>query len=212
MAIYAWYDDARYDPDDANWVFPETDFYDRTVGNDGEQRQTFIVRFTAVTGEISTDDRQVILWDPSPDISFRNSGIFSERTLRPDRNPDQRRIARGILLGLRDSGTLTAAQREQLIGDIATDTVLARPVRQLAMYDVRSLASEVRRGPGIPPGFSGVDKGTGCLYRSPPAGNAPEPLYDAAAKVNQVIGEVADFYLVDRYSGQVIRLNRGDEE
>ncbi|MBX3363810.1 MAG: hypothetical protein KF866_03510 [Phycisphaeraceae bacterium] len=207
-APYTWYADTRYDPAEANWVFPETDFYDRTVGDDGRKRQTFIVRFNAVTGELSTDDRQVLLWAPSPEISFRASGIWRERNFRPDRNPDQRKVVRNILLGLREGPVANfGPDRERLIGDISTDTVLARPVRQLALYDVRQLAPAVRRQ-GAPPGFQGVDRGTGCLYRSPTGNNPPEPLYDVAVQANRAMPEVADFYIIDRYSGLAVRLDR----
>src|SRR5690606_30124956 len=47
----------RYpDTDRENWVYPETSFFDRSRPDDGESRQTFMIRFAGGTGALTYGD------------------------------------------------------------------------------------------------------------------------------------------------------------
>lgn len=140
-----------------NWVFPETGFYDEQDGDDGQDRQTFMVRFEGGTGALNTSNVEpVLVFSPSASIVFRQSlAPWSIRPLRPDLESDPARLVRRILAY--PPASLPTSERQKLLGDIATDTVLAKPVGEIAVYNERRLA-----------GYLGVrtDNATNCLYRN----------------------------------------------
>ncbi len=171
----AWYSATENDPDVDNWVFPETGFFDGDDGLDGEDRQTFMVRFEGSSGALkSWDTSGALVLLPSASGAFRASGIWNQ--YRVDREPDPARFVRRVL-----ASPETIANKRRLLGDEATDTVLARAVSQLAVYNERRLAA----GVGAP-----IDRATGCLYRNleePRLVNAPGGAPLDPARINSWI-------------------------
>lgn len=145
---------------EGNWVFPETGLYDtkraettlngfRTTG-----RQSFMVRFDAITGAISASSRTGVFIDPRPSEEDRpalsslgaptaaNSrywtrvdkaerlDIWASRAIT-DPNPDGRNPPYTV-------NDLDA--RVDLIGRKSNDTVLVKPVSRVALMDERRLA------------------------------------------------------------------------
>ncbi len=157
-ALNGWYEEVNgraYDETTGNWVFPETGFYDPDRADSGDNRQTFMVRFEAGTGILSTSNRGLALVvDPSESKEFR-TGTFGKAPYRLDTPED---LAARVRRMLSPGANLTARERQQLLGDEATDTVLARPVAELAFYDERRLASAV--------GARSINGATGSLYGS----------------------------------------------
>lgn len=208
---YSWYSTERYANNTVNWVFPETEFFDDTEPEDGYVRQTFMIRFQAGTGELSLETGDALIYAPSDELDYRNDPPFntdlnndSFPDLRPDRSTDWRRLCRLILM----APNLTVDEQEQLIGDISSDTVLARPVREIALYDVRRLSSQVRSA-GVS-GFKGINNATGCLYSM--ESGTKHPVLDkvVSAKASEKLPLVADIFVVDRYSGALNRLLRAE--
>jgi len=153
------------DENTGNWVFPETGFYDQDKADSGANRQTFMVRFEAGSGALSTSKRTAALVvDPSPSKLFR-TGDFGKAQFRLDTPEDLAGQVRRVLALRTDLGTTIATQRltrQKLLGDIATDTVLARPVAELAFYDERRLAAAL--------GARSINATTNSLY-----GDAADP-------------------------------------
>ncbi|MCH7961767.1 MAG: hypothetical protein IIC49_05485, partial [Planctomycetes bacterium] len=138
-----WYSSRNYPRTQGNWIFPETGFYDITRADDGDNRQTFMVRFRGGSGELDLSHPEpVLVLDVAPTNSFRLSGIWSKH--RADTAIDLVRFVRRVL---GDDVTFTGnqgrANRQNLLGNEATDTVLARAVGQLAVYNERRLAAGV---------------------------------------------------------------------
>lgn len=137
-----------------NWVFPETGFYDHDAGDKGRSRQTFMVRFKKGTGEVEVADRRTCLVvDVSPDDNFRNQPPWDG--VRLDRTENLALSVRRLAALINDGvGTLDAESR--LLGDIATDTVLTRPVTELALCEEKQLAKAL--------GARGLNRVTASLY------------------------------------------------
>jgi prepilin-type N-terminal cleavage/methylation domain-containing protein len=155
---------------EGNWLFPENDFYDWEIEDDGANRHTFIVRFEGGTGALKAGDLStVLILDPAPTDVFRTGGNFS--TYRADLAPDRVRFVRNVLA--QPLATLDINDRRELFGDQSTDTILARPVAQLALCNEKRLAAALSLALNQ---TIRVDAGTGCLYQTPPAGNPWEPL------------------------------------
>lgn len=141
-----WYEDyggARpMDPGERNWVFPETGFYDALSRDDGADRQSFMVRFSGLTGAIVVGDtREALVLDPRPTASGRSVPPFSD--YRFDRGADLALVARRALQNdlfraLQSNGGLDPLSR--LFGDVSGDTVLCRAVEQVALYKEADLA------------------------------------------------------------------------
>ncbi len=152
-----WYDRDnghrdRYADDDRNWVFPETAFFDPTKSNEGRKRQTFMVRFRQGTGALALGEtREALILAPSPSTAFRNAEPFKSHNFLAAQDP--RATVRGLLERQRISPSLDVTR---LLGDMASDTVLARTVPQLVLYKERELAATFRLQP---------DRFTGSLYR-----------------------------------------------
>lgn len=135
-----------------NWVFPETSFFDRDDGLDGWDRQTFMVRFEGGTGRLKVSDPSAVLvFAPSPSLAFRTMAPWSQ--MRADREADGGRFARRVAAA--PSSVLQPADKLDLLGDRASDTVLTKAVGQVALYNESRLA-------GALGGRSSVV--TGCLY------------------------------------------------
>ncbi len=219
-----WYEagtaGVRYLPAEGNWVFPETDFYNPTADRAGRNRQSFMVRFKAGTGElVTTPIDPVIVIDVRPYYGGRDvnttkrlfdaydRAAFIEKLLR------EAGVARQAILGRNNSN------------ETASDRVLVRPVQHLALYDENKLAVAL----GVQ-----LDRASGCLYRPPPAiqaANSPANASDTPAflpgvdsiRINQWIEGDTNFsdrvegadgrdeplarlFSIDRYTGQLRQL------
>ncbi len=147
-----WYgDSAAYTSSNAadtgNWIFPETGFYKHEEGA-GESRQTFMVRFAGGTGTLVTSGREALVLDPVVAASWRPASN-AQKWMNPETYDDYAEFVRVVM---RRSGDV---ERRQLLGDESTDTILARPVMQLALYEEPALASAIG---------GTIDADTGCLY------------------------------------------------
>ncbi len=201
-----WYSTTRYARRQVNWVFPETGFFIDDVDEyeQGAKRQTFLVRFQARTGELDLSEREALVYAPSVTLE-RSNDPFDIAAFRPDRKSDHKRMIRQ-LLNVPDGGGFNSADRQKLIGDISTDTVLVRPVREVALYDLRELVRELRaERVGA---FTGIDRGTRSLYRSPAQGGEMTPEIDPrlVEEVNRLLPRVAEIFSIDRYSGTARRM------
>jgi len=151
------------DGNTGNWVFPETGFYNPEKATDvvtgGETaRQSFMVRFVAGSGAVSMSERTpAIVVDPSPSQAFRQVAPY--QNYRLDRAQDLGSEVRRILAENEPNNTDTnpiRTRKRQLLGDAASDTVLARPVLELAVYDERTLGSALKA--------RGLNAVTGTIY------------------------------------------------
>jgi type II secretory pathway pseudopilin PulG len=195
-----WYDSialqtAATDPSRlGHWIFPETHFVDfgaADVDTRGWQRQTFMVRFKHATGALDTGNLlTAIVVDPAPAEQFRTEEPWVSNRL--DQSADLARSVRRIL----GRQALTPAQRAdrlKIIGDQSPDTVLARPVMELAIYSERTLAG----GLSISLGARGANRVTGTVYADPRAAGVEGPTIDlslfaagtTADTVQNVIGK-----------------------
>jgi prepilin-type N-terminal cleavage/methylation domain-containing protein len=170
-----------------NWLFPETGFYDEERGDDGYDRQTFMIRFEGGTGSLRTPDGvPVLVLAPSPSIAFRTGPVWNIPGLRADNESDGARFVRRVMARpATGAGALTILVRRQLLGEIASDTVLAKSVGQIALYNEKRLANAL----GVR-----LDPTTGSLYRdvSPSTGLPAEPTF-----VNMPTGNpLTDQYVV----------------
>lgn len=170
---YNWYESGgggnRYVSTEGNWVFPETDFYDLSDDRAGNNRQTFMVRFKARTGEVVVNPNDIsIVIDVRP--YYQGLDANSTRRLYDayDRNAFVRKLlreaspARQLILGRNgDSNSAT----------LSSNVVLVRPVRQLSLNDESKLAAALQLE---------LNRESGCLYRPAPAIVAAESAADAS--------------------------------
>lgn len=203
----------------SNWVFPETGFYNAKVGevsNAPSFRQTFMVRYTRGSGAISTTDQKpVLVLDPVPIVDFRKQTPWKEYSV--EKAADLGSYAKRLLS---PRPNFTSDDQRKLLGDRATDTVLAGPVSAVALYQESKLAQAV--------GARGVNKATGSIYglRDLTRGDVvpKEPTYDyrlfpsppspeqLSARINNwmqgkpnselKLASEARMYTVGRYLGQ----------
>lgn len=152
------------------WVFPETNLLDLTsaqLDESGWQRQTFIVRFKNGTGQLDSGNRSLaIIIDPIAAEGFRTAEPFASTRL--DKVADlpqtvRRLLAKTSLLPQQD------ADRIKLVGDISIDSVLARPITELAVYSERSLTA----GLSSALGYRGADRVTQTIYAPPDETDGP---------------------------------------
>lgn len=150
-----------------NWVFPETGFYNPdneadAVTNGETARQSFMVRFVAGSGAVNMSQREpAVVIDPSPSQAFRQTKA-PFNVYRLDKAQDLGAEVRRILAEREPNNNDTnpaRVKKRQLLGDQASDTVLARPVLELAVYDEQTLASAI--------GARAVNAGTGTIYSDP---------------------------------------------
>ena len=208
-----WYSSRNYPISQGNWIFPETGFYDISLPVDGDNRQTFMVRFRGGSGELDLSHPEpVLVLDVAPTSSFRSQQPWSKH--RADTAIDLVRFVRRVL---GDDVTFTGnqgrANRQNLLGNKATDTVLARAVGQLAVYNERRLAAGV--------GARRLNRDTETLYMGleDPNNSNKEPrldlsLFPAGATIQSVSEAVSDWlesrvasseamvFTIQRYSGR----------
>ncbi len=135
------------------WVFPETDFYDQTDQDDGEDRQTFMIRFKAGTGTLSRVSTSALVIDPRPS-SLDRTLITDDTILKPINETEDLRSWAVRASNSLDSSIVSS--RAELIGNESSDTVLARPVTDIAMYRERRLAQMLQ--------LRGLNKQTETIY------------------------------------------------
>lgn len=184
-----WY--ARYDRAGAPaasgprqaWVFPENAFLNPTRAITGAQRQTFIVRFKAGTGELdSSNNATALVFDPlpvgaNPLAEYNNGNSFRMTAPYDSRRADQLRIGSSIapspdkfvrrLLASR-SPVLSQADLTALLGKQSPDTILVRPVTELALYEESHLATGL--------GLRQLNRATASIYG---VANQPTAVPDA---------------------------------
>lgn len=210
-----WYDSLSVGPgtDDAaamrHWLFPETHFVntlDSSLGDKGYQRQTFIVRFKAGTGVLDTGNlSSVLVFDPVAvpyGSGFRATGrdpwgldknIPANRSyLAVETSEPVRFVSR--LLARTPANANARTRIIRTIGDRSIDTILARPVGELAVYSERSLSGALSRAFL---GARGLNRITNTVYAEPERTGLTGPTIDpnlfgpgvTAQAVNEVIGK-----------------------
>lgn len=203
-----WYSGGTYPTDRGNWIFPETGdhVYNPDESNDGDDRQTFMVRYHGGSGEVDLSNVEpVLVLNAVPSTAFRNSGIFKDH--RADLAVDQVRFVRSVL---DDDVTFQGANglrdRRDLLGNVSTDTVLARAVGQLAVY------SESRLAGGI--GARRLNRETKTLYKDSGEPELDLSLFGSGANEQAISEKVSDWlesrsassdamiFTIQRYSGR----------
>jgi prepilin-type N-terminal cleavage/methylation domain-containing protein len=182
--VAVWYNSPLYggrDADDdakleGNWVFPETGFYNvesqaSAAGpNTFTTRQSFMIRFDARTGGVSSNRDPALFVDPRPSTADRPGGErppATQRWLRADRAENLAAWAQGMieanpfdLNGRPLNPPYTQVNenaRLSFIGVASNDTVLVKPVTRVAVYDERRMASAI--------GARRLNPETNSLYR-----------------------------------------------
>ncbi|RMH29891.1 MAG: prepilin-type N-terminal cleavage/methylation domain-containing protein [Planctomycetota bacterium] len=183
--IPRWYNSETVGSDidsrnERNWLFPESGFFpidQQTTsipqgrwGVNATARQSFMIRFDARTGGLSSNRGLALLVDPRPSTENRPGGErpnVDQLRLRPDRAADLVQWTRSILSAApfnpstgvplpppyRSTGD---SGRAEYIGIDSNDTVLLKPVTRIAVYDERRLAQAL--------GARGLNAGTGTIY------------------------------------------------
>jgi len=203
-----WYSGDTYPAAQGNWIFPETGEHvykepNRNVeGDDGDHRQTFMVRYHGGSGEVDLSSVEpVLILNAVPSTSFRNNGVFEEH--RADLAIDQVRFVRSVL---DDNVTLTVSRRRDLLGNRSTDTVLARAVGQLAVYNESRLAGGI--------GARRLNRETETLYKDSGEPELDLSLFGSGTSVQKISEKVSDWlesrkassdamiFTIQRYSGR----------
>lgn len=213
-----WYEHQNYPGNRPNWVLPETGYYrsaaantPQQLGGDGANRQTFMVRFEGGTGQVKSWDTSVALvLLPSRALAHRGTAPWNQ--YNPTRAADQEAFVRRVLA---ISGSSASQTRRQVLGDVATDTALARPVGQLAVFSLRRLAAGI--------GARGLNRKTGTIYADAETVGRPEfdtalfpsgtPSTTISTRMNEWISGVTEgadsqVFGLDRYAGGVRPLAR----
>lgn len=158
---------------DTGWVFPENAMYENPAqvsvafatlaANNarvpqvmGAGRRTFIVRFKVGTGEVDLSNRDsVLIFDPYMQASFRSAAPYSafrsdQLRIRGTPSPNAATYVRRLLADpqLNDFSTPAAQNRSigysrALLGIASPDTILARPVSELALYQEKHLIAGI---------------------------------------------------------------------
>jgi len=181
-----WYESLNGRADDGNWVFPETGLYSPD-GSNGHQRQTFMVRFRAGTGSLDASNRRTaLIFDPVPYSGFRAGSPWNQS--RADEANDAATFVKRILART----DLSVGERCKLLGDESIDSILARPVIEVAMFDEGRLAASI--------GARGLNRVTSSLYVDPTgpsaAPNQPEVdtgLFPAGTDPDDIAGRIAEW-------------------
>jgi prepilin-type N-terminal cleavage/methylation domain-containing protein len=145
------------------WVFPENAFFDETKREQGDYRQTFMVRFQRGTGRVlgSTFIPSVLLLPRSRIDSNTYPTALADVT--PPIGPnDWRRVDRieDLVGWARSVLALNPAQAAALIGARSTDSVTVNSVGILGLYEETRMAAAL--------GASGVNRITGTIYGTTP--------------------------------------------
>lgn len=130
------------------WVFPETDFYDQLDQTDGADRQTFMIRFEAGTGAISRESTTALIIDPRPSFEDRPTSF---------QPINQAEDLRSWTVRASVSTALSDNERAELIGNESGDTVLARPVTDIALYRERRMGQML--------GLRSLNRQTDTIYQ-----------------------------------------------
>ena len=163
-----WYASGIYNRNERNWLFPETGFYVPTTAPDGLgnggglDRNTFMVRFEAGTGVMKTG-----AWEPALIVAPSSEGAWRDTVLNNvpaaqseayslDELGSTEEYVRRLLPA--SPGTISSLNKRKLLGRGSPDTILARPVSQLALYDESRLAAAIGARP---------DNFSGSLYQYP---------------------------------------------
>ncbi|VAX39546.1 hypothetical protein MNBD_PLANCTO03-1039 [hydrothermal vent metagenome] len=158
-----WYDKTAagsgdpYDPAQRNWVFPETGFYDALAIDDGEDRQSFMIRFNGGIGSVALGDtREALVLSPRPTAAGRTTNPYN--TFRVDIGANTAAVVRKALLRFESGGLFGGGMDPltRLFGDISGDTVLCRTVEQVVLYSAPDLAAAIG---------TKLDRDTGCFYK-----------------------------------------------
>lgn len=163
-----WYEWMKQLSAEGGWVFPESSFInlnDGALGNKGYYRQTFMVRFKSATGSFDAADATpalVLLPLSVGSGSYRAQPPWSDPSNRIDLAFDLAGWARRVLKRPATS-TAQLTNLRKLLGDVSPDTVLARPVTELALYYEPRMIRDIR---------GRQNRVTGTMYADP---NPPPP-------------------------------------
>jgi hypothetical protein len=204
-----------------NWLFPETSFFDEEKLGDGWNRQTFMIRFEAQSGNLALNNTDtVLIIAPSLDDTWRVGPPYSTVRLRLDSSLDLAATARRITSDTTLAQGATPTDSQLLIGDASNDTILARPVTEIALYDEERMSRAI--------GAVRLNRATNTMYGDAAQPNFPPlaPKYDntlipgvtdqaqVQRRINRwIVGDPADFpqgitsesriFSLVRYLGQV---------
>jgi prepilin-type N-terminal cleavage/methylation domain-containing protein len=162
-----WYESLETLAGSGNWVYPETEFFDPEQATEGWKRQSFYVRFAAGTGIARLGDAAPALLIDAVDVDlgegFRASAPFNALGWNPNATEAEEGGAPAALqarrLLARSGRGVAAADVRAVLGDLSPDTILLRPVVELALYNERDLASGI--------GARDLNPATSTLYGDP---------------------------------------------
>jgi prepilin-type N-terminal cleavage/methylation domain-containing protein len=150
-------------PSRGNWVFPENAFFDETKADQGDYRQTFMVRFQRGTGRVlgSSFIPSVLLLPRSRIDTNTYPGALPSVTPAIGPN-DWRRVDRieDLVGWARSVLALDARQAAALVGARSTDCVTVNSVGILGLYEETRMAAAL--------GAGGVNRITGTIYGTTP--------------------------------------------
>lgn len=174
-----WYELLNDLVDQGNWVYPETEWFDRDAINSGWNRQSFYVRFEAGSGTaLFADARPAIVIDPvAVDIGerfrgqppFNDANLWNPLATEPEEGGGSLATRTRRLLNSRFGapGQPTLDEIRAILGDISPDTIYCRPVAELALYKESDLVAGIRA--------RDVNRTTGTVYGDQANPNA-EPM------------------------------------
>jgi prepilin-type N-terminal cleavage/methylation domain-containing protein len=146
------------------WVLPQTAFFDHSAVNvdEGQDRQTFMVRFEAGSGVLTSGGVPALVLMPEPGIDpelrrqrlaalpngvnlAQGTGQISE-IFRADLVSDYRRFVTQVLADPRLNGRLEDPMevRRALIGPQASDMVQTRALSTVALIDIEDMAGSMQ--------------------------------------------------------------------
>jgi len=196
----AWYEQNYFlngttSQNEANWVFPETGFYDSGRNDEGERRQTFMVRFEGGSGRHAIDNgAEAVALDLRPSQEDRTS-----LRVRLDKAPDLDTAVRRAMM---NPDLLQHDRLSDLLGNRSSDSVLVKPVAQLALYEERALAGAIG---------AKIDRVTGSIYTDP---EDPQlgPSIDVGDINSWIDGTLPGYeretrlFRVSRFSGRLVEM------
>jgi len=164
--------------DRAHWVFPENFNFNPGVDDsaNGAGRHTFVFRFEGGTGRFSNDPSEVLLVVPGLLRSLRSIPLYREFNVLEDVsafNWASRTLGASVFEPVLGG---SEGNRLRLIGDRSVDTVLARPVPRVALYEPAELHERIEN--------VRADRETGILYRRTGARTAPTRDWEPVPNVN----------------------------
>lgn len=150
-------------PSRGNWIFPENAFFDATRAEQGDYRQTFMVRFQRGTGRMlgATFVPSVVLLPRGRIDTTTYPGALPN--INPALGPtDWRRVDRAdnLTAWARSVLALPPDQASALIGARSTDCVTVNAVAILGLYEESRMAATL--------GASGLNRVTGTIYGTTP--------------------------------------------